>query len=437
MTDLFTSNIAIIENRWPIVASAIKSQSTDNLDAHLVQGQNQTISVNGIQLSSSHDRMAEVNLNISQLPPHSRIVNVYGLGLGDLPRELLLNYPLQKLNVTLLNQAITKLVLSFTDQTDWLSNPKCELHLATSETTLAIPFLTSSAELVLADDDGAALRNKILIHYQTRFAARAHQAQDPHIWTRFQQNAALVQQDADVSELYRVSCQQVIVVGTGPSLETALLPLKHIFKKKNRPLIIAVDTALKPLLQKSIRPDIVVTMDAAINENHLLPAQSRGINLVYFPRLASEVLTGWQGKRFVAYGKNALYDSLRAITPHSTIYTGGSVLHPAVDLAVKLDAKEVFLIGCDLSFPNNKTHTGWADGELNMHIASQAAHQWVLNNRGDKVTTSLSFISYIDALEAYIQVHPNTCFYTTSAFGVKIKGCQYMDIENLGSKLCQ
>ncbi|PIW60938.1 6-hydroxymethylpterin diphosphokinase MptE-like protein [Shewanella sp. CG12_big_fil_rev_8_21_14_0_65_47_15] len=435
MTDLFTSNIAIIEDRWPMVATAIKSQSIEHLDAHLVQGQNQTISVNGIQLSSRHDRMAEVNLNISKLPPHSHIVHLYGLGLGDLPRELLLNYPLEKLNVTLLNLAVTQLVLSYTDQTDWLSNPKCELHLATSETTLAIPFLTSSAELVLADDDGAALRNKLLIRYQTRFAARAHQAQDPQILARLQQNTELVQKDADVSELYRSPHQQVIVVGTGPSLEAALSTLKEVFKRKNRPLMIAVDTALKPLLQMGIRPDIVVSIDADINEKHLLPEQSSGIHLVYFPRLASEVLTRWQGKRFVAYGKHALYDSLRTIKHHDTLYTGGSVLHPAVDLAVKMQAKQVFLIGCDLSFPNNKTHTGWADGELNMHIASQASHQWVLNNQGKKVTTSLSFISYIDALEAYIRIHPNTVFYTTSTLGAQIKGCQHMDIENLRSKL--
>ncbi|ABS09102.1 motility associated factor glycosyltransferase family protein [Shewanella baltica] len=435
MTDLFTSNIAIIERRWPIVAATIKSQSINHLDSHLVQGQNQTISVNGIQLSSRHDRMAEVNLNIDQLPSHSHIVHLYGLGLGDLPRELLLSYPLEKLNVTLLNVAITQLVLSYTDQTDWLSNPKCELHLATPESTLILPFITSSAELVLADDDGAVLRNKILIHYQTLFAARSHQTQDPQILARFQQNTALVQQDDDVSELYLVPRQQVIVVGAGPSLEAALSQLECISKRKNRPLIIAVDTALKPLLQNGIRPNIVVSIDADINETHLLPTQSAGINLVYFPRLSSEVLIRWQGKRFVAYGKHALYDSLRAIKHHDTLYTGGSVLHPAVDLAVKMQAKEVFLIGCDLSFPNNKTHTCWADGELNMHIASQASHQWVLNNQGKKVTTSLSFISYIDALEAYIRVHPNTVFHTTSTLGAKIKGCQHMDIKNLRSKL--
>ncbi|MEL4429213.1 motility associated factor glycosyltransferase family protein [Shewanella mangrovisoli] len=435
MTNLFTSNIAIIEARWPKVASAIKNQSIAHLDAHLVQGKNQTISVDGIQLSSRHDRMAEVQLNISQLPLQSHSVYLYGLGLGDLPRELLLHYPLEKLTVTLLNLAVTRLVLSYTDQTDWLSSPKCELELAKLKTSFLTPFITSSAELVLADDDAASLRNKILIHYQTRFAARAHQAEDPQILERFKQNEQLIQEDSDISELYSNPCEHIIVIGTGPSLEASMPQLKRITESNKRPLIIAVDTALKPLLKEGIKPDIVVSIDADINAVHLLPEASKGIKLVYFPRLAKETLMSWQGKRFVAYGKQRLYDSLRKVKHHDTLYTGGSVLHTSVDLAVKMLAKHVYLIGCDLSFPNNKTHTGWADGELNMHISAQASHQWVLNNREEKVTTSLSFISYIDALESYIKIHPETHFYTTSELGAKIEGCAYLALDNLGSKL--
>ena len=77
MTELFATNLSIIAKRWPIVAAAIKSQSIDHLDAHLVQGQNQTISVNGIQLSSRHDRIAEAQLFISTLPSNVQQVTDY------------------------------------------------------------------------------------------------------------------------------------------------------------------------------------------------------------------------------------------------------------------------------------------------------------------------------------------------------------------------
>ncbi|AVV85957.1 hypothetical protein [Shewanella putrefaciens] len=68
MTELFANNLHIITKRWPIVAAAIKSQSIDQLNAHLVIGRDQTISVNGIQLSSRHDRIAEAQLFINTLP---------------------------------------------------------------------------------------------------------------------------------------------------------------------------------------------------------------------------------------------------------------------------------------------------------------------------------------------------------------------------------
>ena len=46
------------------------------------------------------------------------------------------------------------------------------------------------------------------------------------------------------------------------------------------------------------------------------------------------------------------------------LYVGGSVIHPAVDLAVKMGAARITLFGADFAFPMNKTHAGWNDGDL-------------------------------------------------------------------------
>ena len=67
MTDLFTSNMSIIEQRWPLFASIIKINSGEHLDAQLVNGKTQTISVDGIQLSSRHNRVSEAKLLIDSL----------------------------------------------------------------------------------------------------------------------------------------------------------------------------------------------------------------------------------------------------------------------------------------------------------------------------------------------------------------------------------
>ncbi|QYJ85077.1 hypothetical protein K0I73_12680 [Shewanella mesophila] len=56
MTELFAENLNIINQRWPDIASSLQEVSFDHLNATFVTSQNQTISVNGIQLCSRHDR---------------------------------------------------------------------------------------------------------------------------------------------------------------------------------------------------------------------------------------------------------------------------------------------------------------------------------------------------------------------------------------------
>src|SRR5690606_34095042 len=112
----------------------------------------------------------------------------------------------------------------------------------------------------------------------------------------------LLREDADVAELFgRYEGAEAFVIATGPTLEYHFATLREIRAQAQRPLFIAVDTALVPLLRQGIRPDLVVSIDANISGKHLPVADSTGIKLVYFPFLAGELLRAWQGKRYAAY----------------------------------------------------------------------------------------------------------------------------------------
>lgn len=54
------------------------------LQADLVEGLGSTLSVNGVQLTSRHDRIRETRFQAD-----SSVVHSYGTGLGDLQVELL------------------------------------------------------------------------------------------------------------------------------------------------------------------------------------------------------------------------------------------------------------------------------------------------------------------------------------------------------------
>ncbi|CAE6917446.1 hypothetical protein [Vibrio sp. B1FLJ16] len=59
MSQLYTQNMQLIEKRWPEIAAHIDQQDIEALDAQLVEAKAQTISINGIQLSSRYDALEE------------------------------------------------------------------------------------------------------------------------------------------------------------------------------------------------------------------------------------------------------------------------------------------------------------------------------------------------------------------------------------------
>ncbi len=66
MSQLYTHNMLLIEQRWPDIAAHIDQQDIESLDAQLVEAKGQTISINGIQLSSRYDALEEAFFYRSQ-----------------------------------------------------------------------------------------------------------------------------------------------------------------------------------------------------------------------------------------------------------------------------------------------------------------------------------------------------------------------------------
>src|SRR3546814_14053336 len=77
--------------------------------------------------------------------------------------------------------------------------------------------------------------------------------------------------------------REVFVIATGPSLEQHFERLRGLNSQAERPLLICVDTAYRPLITQGIRPDIVVSIDQRISARHLPPEDTGDIALVYLP----------------------------------------------------------------------------------------------------------------------------------------------------------
>lgn len=428
MTELFANNLHIITKRWPIVAAAIKSQSIDQLDAHLVTGRDQTISVNGIQLSSRHDRIAEAQLFINTLPPNARQVTVYGVGMGDVPSVLIDNPQYQAIEVCILNLAVFALLLCYTDQREWLDHPNLTLHEQAGK-TLSFPYIAITPELNLVSNENAIIRDLIIFELNRHYANQKH-INDMRVESRFKANIKNIENDPSANLLImQHSNPQCFVIASGPTLEDHY---DYLFKQRQlpesiRPLMIAADTALRGLINHGIYPDIVISIDINIRLDHLPIEETNNISLVYFPKLAPEVVEKWKGKKYCAYSKHKQYDALANSHPKLRLYTNGSVIHPIIDLAIYLGAYEISMFGCDFCYTKNKTHAFWPDGSLGPKINN--AKHWILNGLGKRVPTDLNFRGYLRSLENYIKTKPNVKFYQSSLEGARIQGTQFKDFN--------
>lgn len=424
MSEFFERNGELIQRRWPKVWHRLSVENSAALHADLVEGLGSTLSIDGIQLTSRHDRTREALLQADSLPVDSPVVHVYGTGLGDLQLQLLERAGLERLYVHILNGAVFALVLQLLDQQPWLGDSRVVLLYAGDLAEIQLPFFALPSELVLADDFNAKIRDRLISETHLTFNNRDFAADNPQIAERLQACVERVRADADAAELFATcSGREVFVIGTGPSLEQHFDTLRTLREQALRPLFICVDTAYRPLVAHGIRPDVVVTIDQRISTRHLPCDDTSDITLVYMPTVDPEVLGGWQGKRYVAYSASPVYKDMRQLLPKAQLFVGGSVIHPAVDLAVQMGASQITLFGADFAFPNNKTHAGWNDGDLGPQVG--AARHWVLDGHGRRVKTQLNFRSYLCELERYIAGYPGVTFYNSSRAGAMIVGTTF------------
>ena len=142
-----------------------------------------------------------------------------------------------------------------------------------------------------------------------------------------------------------------IVVGAGPSLDQNLAMLKAM---DGRALVIAVDTALRPLLAAGVRPHVVVAVDPSeLNARHLhdLP-DTRGVWFVAEGSLDPSVLPPFAGQTFtfrVSQHEPWSWLAARGIG-RGAQRAWGSVLTTAFDVACDAGCNPIVFAGSDLAY---------------------------------------------------------------------------------------
>ncbi len=419
-------NLALIRKRWPQIFASMASQNDPQQTRLITDTPQPTLSIAEIHLSSAYDPRQEAEVQASLIPAGSTAAWIYGIGQGELQRVLLAREELEKLSVVILNPEVAHATFNYFDHSDWLSDPRVEL-LPGTEDQLGFPFAAIPPCLQLADDSSARLRDLVFLELATLYLNDQHRLTAPGIRERLSENEPLVRSDGDVASLFgSQSGATMMVAAAGPSLGEKL---PWVAANRQRYPLIAVNSALKPLLAAGIIPDLVVAIDADPKIISCFQgcdlAALEVVPLVYFPRVPTAVLEIWPGPRLCGYADHPSYEEIASRLPRGLLYSSGSVLHPSVDLARRMGAEEIILLGADLAFPGGQRYTagaGWDEQEI-----GPVAEHWVLDGHNNRVATIASFRGYLRDLERYIAQHPQVRFVNCSRAGAYIQGTRFLE----------
>lgn len=211
-----------------------------------------------------------------------------------------------------------------------------------------------------------------------------------------------------------------VVVAAGPSLNETM---SHLAPVASKFAVIAVGTALKPLLKAGIRPDLVVTVDAShkVAAQFDIPCDDLCIasSSIIFPELLprfSKVFTGYVNANTVGKWISSRFED------KGCIMAGGTVTASAIDLAVRMGCNPIITAGMDLAMaPDGRTH---ANNSMYHNQVSTLALVPVPGNYVPTVHTNTQFSIYAEAISDYVKSHPARTFINVTDQGARIEGME-------------
>lgn len=235
--------------------------------------------------------------------------------------------------------------------------------------------------------------------------------------------------DYSLNELYKKYSCPVIVAASGPSLNKQLDNLK---KYREKIILICAGSTINTLLKNNIRPDYVVSIDGGINNyKHFENVNLSGIELIYSSILHYKVREQFSSKAFIfaPHVRPQIAAMLKEKTGENfpIITGGGSVAHFAVSIAKFITRGPICLIGQDLAYTNNQTHSV---GNKNNKSIENKETILIDGYYDEKIVSSSVFQSMIHTFEDMnvMQPHESLLFNCTEG-GAKINGYTQMPFK--------
>lgn len=249
----------------------------------------------------------------------------------------------------------------------------------------------------------------------------------------------------------RFAGDPAIVIAAGPSLARVVHQLEGL---KGRAVLCAVQTALRPLLNRGIVPDFVTSLDFHEISRKFFEGVGdlRHTHLVAEPKATWHVIDEYPGPISLldnAWARLVIGDRLGA---RGALPAGATVAHLAYCLSVYLGCDPIIFVGQDLAYtghvfytPGVEIHRAWT-GEIN-RFCSMEHKEWerivrnrpilrrVAGNDGRPLYTDELLLTYLEQFEKDIAATNRRVINATEG-GARIRGAQPMPLSQVIEQFC-
>lgn len=219
--------------------------------------------------------------------------------------------------------------------------------------------------------------------------------------------------------------ERIIVVSAGPSLDDNIDYLK---KMQHKIKIFCVGSALRTLINNNIIPyTICITDCSELVYNQIKGFENINVPLCFLSTASRWAVSNYNGPKYMFYNNDKDDDII--------INTGKTVAISTIDIAAKGIPCEIILVGQDLAFINNKSHTSginesYIDTDISNKVKGEKSlFKEVESVKGEILYTSSEYLNFKKYIEYEIENYPNIRFVNCSS-GAKIKGTIFDGLHN-------
>ena len=453
-------NINIIHRSHPLLFEKLSEIKTESSGIKVVSSSAGEITarLHGKFIHSSRDPVQEAkNIVSHHLDSGVTTCIIEGFGLGYYVEEILHVSPSVQVVIVDPSRERFKKALETRELSAVLSSPRVTLLIGENSEALSTYLSKNSPGEI------AVIRNRTLfmedsVYYKeregyiSRYTARkkvneATLKRFGQIWIRnLIYNINILPESGALQDLKNLfSPIPVLLLAAGPSL-TTVLPL--LAELKENFVLIAVDTVSEALVQFGITPDFLIVIDPQYwNTRHVDRIDMSKTILVSEASTSPSVFRKNHRLLYLSGSLFPLGQFVEKFTGfRKRLGAGGSVSTSAWDFCHLISSAPVYCAGLDLGFPDKETHYRGSFFEERAHILSSrmnpAAQQAFSalhsafpfpaeNNEGGVTLTDQRLIVYKQWFEERIEQSPDRITYSLSHKGVKIKGINFLPVEEL------